>query len=127
MSRSEPPSTTRGARWLHVTAWFLAITYGVGAVVTGFLELDRQLFSERFGYPPALIFAVCAVQLVCALAVLNRRLAPLAAAGLTVTTLGAVASHVRIGSPWTALPAAFFTVVQVWFGLASRQQSRVLD
>jgi hypothetical protein len=68
-----------------------------------------------------LIYLVCIVQVVCAASVLVRRLAPWAAAALTVTTLGAVASHVRIGSPMTALPALIYTAVQLWFGFRTRE------
>jgi hypothetical protein len=49
-----------------------------------------------------------------------RRLAPWAAAALTVTTLGAAASHIRIGSPQAALPALLCSAIQVWFALRSR-------
>jgi hypothetical protein len=41
-----------------------------------------------------------------------------AAGGLTLTTLGAIALHLRIGSPLTAWAAVLYTAVQVWFGLA---------
>jgi hypothetical protein len=44
----------------------------------------------------------------------------LATAALTVVTLGAIASHLRIESPSTALPALAYTLVQVWVGLESR-------
>jgi hypothetical protein len=80
------------------------------------------VLSHRFDLPPLLILSVCTLQSVGAIAVLLPRLAPWAAAALTVTTVGAVASHLRIGSPLTALPALFFMVVQIWFGFASRKR-----
>jgi hypothetical protein len=115
-------STTRPrTRWVRITAVFLALSYGLGAPAAAFLEVQRHLLSERFHYSPVLIYLVCAVQVVCAITVLVRRLAPWAAGALTITTLGAVASHIRINSPMTAIPAILYTAVQVWFGLESRE------
>jgi DoxX-like family len=105
----------------RIVAIFLALSYGVGAPLMGVLEIRRHLLSGRFGYPPALIYAVCAAQVLCAAGVLTRRYALLAAVVLTITTVGAVASHVKIGSPLTAIPALIYTVLQVWFGLKSRE------
>ena len=107
-------------RWRRITAWFLAVSYGAGAPAMAIVEYRRHLFSVRFDWPPALIYVTCAVQLACAFGVLAPRLAVASAVGLTVTTLGAVASHVRIGSPLTSIPALLYTAVQLWFGLASR-------
>jgi Protein of Unknown function (DUF2784)/DoxX-like family len=109
----------RPARRVRAAAWFLAICYGVGAPLTAVLELRSHLLSQRFGLPPSLILGVSALQLACAVAIPVRPLAPWAAAGLTLTTLGAIGSHLRIGSPLTALPALVFTIGQVWFGFAS--------
>ena len=39
---------------------------------------------------------------------------------LTVTTIGAAACHLRIGSPVTSLAAFAYTAVQVWYGLRTR-------
>ena len=107
-------------RWVGVAAGFLAISYGIGAPLTAFLEYGSQTLSQRFDLPPELIYITCGVQFVCAIGVLVRPLASWAAAALTVITLGAIASHLRIASPVTALPAIFYTAVQVWFGLKSR-------
>lgn len=108
------------ARWWRITAWILAISYGVGGPWMAVLEFRNQLFSTRFDWPPALIYVTCVIQFACAFAVLMPRFASLAAAGLTVTTLGAVVSHFRIGSPLTSIPAVLYTALQVWFGLAAR-------
>lgn len=107
-------------RWRRITAWILAVSYGVGGPGMAVLEFRRQLFSTRFDWSPGLIYVTCVVQFACAIALLMPRFASLAAAGLTVTTLGAVVSHFRIGSPLTAIPAVLYTAVQVWFGLAAR-------
>jgi DoxX-like family len=119
-SDDQPAARSVRTRLVRITAAFLAISYGVGAPAAAFLEVQKHLLSERFHYPAVLIYFVCAVQLVCAVTVFVRQLAPWAAAALTVTTLGAVASHIRIGSPLIALPALIYTAVQVWFGLRSR-------
>ena len=106
--------------WVGVAAGFLAISYGIGAPLTAFLEYGSQTLSQRFDLPRELIYITCGVQFVCAIGVLVRPLASWAAAALTVITLGAIASHLRIASPVTALPAIFYTAVQAWFGLKSR-------
>lgn len=112
---------TARKRWVvRVAAGFLALSYAVGAPVTAYIEYAHHTLSQRFGYPPAFIYLICAVQLVCSIGVLVRPLASWAAAALTVITLGAIASHLRIGSPQTALAAIVYTAVQVWFALESR-------
>ncbi len=107
-------------RWVRVAAGFLAISYGIGAPLGAFLEYRSQTFSQRFDHPPELIYLTCAVQLICSIGVLVRPFASWAAAALSVITLGAIASHLRIASPVTAVPALFYTAVQVWFGVKSR-------
>lgn len=112
-----------GSRELRVriVAGFLAVSYAVGAPMAIFFELRDQALSQRFGYPSELILLTCAVQIAGAIGVLVRRLAPWAAAALTLITLGAIVSHLRVGhSPQAAVPALFYTVLQVWLGLRSR-------
>lgn len=108
-------------RWVRVAAGFLAFSYAIGAPLTAYVEYTSHALSLRFGLPPALIYLTCVVQLLAAIGVVVRSLAPWAAAALTVITVGAIASHLKIGSPLTALPAVAYTVIQVWFGLRSRQ------
>lgn len=103
-------------RWLRIAAGFLSISYGIGAPLTAYAELTGHVLSQRFGYPSEFIYVICAVQLVCAIGILVRRLAPWAAGAFTVITLGAIASHFRIGSPTTAIPALVYTVIQIWYG-----------
>ena len=107
-------------RWVRVAAGFLALSYALGGPLTAFAEYRSQALSQRFDLPPELIYLTCAIQLVCSIGVFVRRFAPWAAALLTVVTLGAIASHLRIGSPVTALTAVFYTAIQVWFGLETR-------
>jgi len=107
----------------RLVAWVLAISYMVGAPLAAFLEYNGQTLSERFDYPPGFIYATCIVQLFCSVGLLLPRLASWAAALLTVIALGAIASHLKIGSPLTALPAFAYAAVQVWFITASRAKA----
>lgn len=109
-------------RWIRVAAWFLAVSYALGAPVAAVAEFRSDALSSRFDLPSVLIYLTCAVQLVCAIGVLVRPLAAWAALALTLTTLGAIGSHVRIGSPETAIAAIVYTTIQIWFGLMSRSR-----
>ena len=108
--------------WVRIMAGFLALSYGLGAPLAALLEYRGHLLSERFDLPPALVYVTCAVQFACAFAVFVRPLASWAALLLTFTTLGAIASHVKIGSPETAVTAVVYTAIQVWFGLERRRE-----
>jgi len=105
------------AHWdrTRVVAWVLAISYMVGAPLAAFLEFNGQTMSERFGYPPGFIYATSFVQFICSIGLLLPRFASWAAILLTAIALGAVASHLRIGSPITSLPALAFAAAQIWF------------
>jgi hypothetical protein len=108
-------------RLVKIVGGFLAVSYGVGAPAIAILEYRGQWLSQRFHIPPELVYLTCAVQLLSAVGVLVSSVASWAAAALTVTTLGAMALHARIGSPMTGIPAAVFTAVQIWFGLERRR------
>lgn len=105
----------------RVVAWFLALSYGIGAPLGVVLEFRDALFSERFGLPAWFIYLTAAIQFACAPLLFSRRYGRWAAAALSVITVGAATSHFRIGSPLTSIPALSFTAVQVW--LASRLRS----
>jgi lipoprotein signal peptidase len=107
-------------RWVRVTSWFLAITYGVGAPLTIFYEYRDQTFSERFNLPSLVIYATGTIQIICAFGILRRATAMWSAAALTVITIGAIGAHLRIGSPMTAVPALAYTAIQVWVGYQRR-------
>jgi len=109
-------------RWVRLAGWFLAISYGVGAPLAAVLEYRGHALSQRFDIPVALVYLTSVLQFGCALAVLVRPIASFAAAGLTATTLGAIGLHLKIGSPMTAWAAVLYAAVQVWFGLACRNQ-----
>jgi len=108
------------SRWVRIAAWFLAISYGVGAPATAIAEIRSAALSARFGLPPELIYLTCALQLVSAPALLVQRWAPWAALALTLVTLGAIGTHLTTESPIRAIPAVVYAGVQVWFGIKSR-------
>lgn len=111
-------------RWVRLVGGFLALSYGIGAPTAAFFEYRAQSLSDRFHIAPELIFLACGAQLVPVGALLTRRFAPWAAGVLTLTSLGAVGAHLRIGSPLTALPAIVFSLIQAWFGLRASARSR---
>ena len=112
-------SHSNETRILRIVAWFLAVFYIVGVPVVAYLEFHDQLLSHRFDLPATLIYFTCVVQILCAPALLVRKLAPWAAVALSVITIGAIGSHLRIGSPVTTIPALIATATQVWFGVRS--------
>ena len=116
MDARRDESMPASGRWVRAAGVFLAVSYGVGAPFVALLEYHGGVLSQRFGYPPELIYVVSAIQAACAVGVLVARFTRLAAAVLTVITLGAIVSHIRIGSPLTGLSALLYTVVQIWFG-----------
>ena len=109
------------AKALRIVAWTLAVTYLIGAPVAGYLEYTGDVLSQRFDLPPQLIYATCAAQLLLAVGLLLPKFAVWSAGLLTVIAIGAVGSHLRIGSPLTALPAMAYVAVQLWFITASRK------
>jgi len=111
------------SRWVRAAAWFLALSYGIGAPLTAVLEYRSETFSQRFDYPSWLIYLTCAVQALCCVGVVFRSTRVLAVTALTAITLGAVVFHLRIGSPQTAWAAVLYTAVQIWFGLRGRDSS----
>lgn len=99
----------------------LAVSYGIGAPFAAYLEYHSHVISEHLGYPPWFLYAVSVIEFICAVGVLIRPLAPWAAGGLTLMTLGAMGSHLKMGTPVRAIPALLFTILQVWYGIASLQ------
>jgi len=82
------------------------------------------MFSDRFGYSSEFLYLVSATQLVCASVLFVRSLVPWSSAILAALAIGAVASHVRIHSPLTALPALGYTALQIWYGIRVYRQNR---
>ena len=88
--------------------------FGAAAAVKG---------TVRVGYPASVIFGIGVVQLVCLALYLVPRTAILGAVLLTGYLGGAIATHVRIGSPLlthTLFP--IYVAVLLWAGLALRDR-----
>ncbi len=81
------------------------------------------LFSERFGYLPEFLYLVSITQFVCALLLFVRFLAHSSSGILTVLSLGAGVSHLKINSPVTALPALGYTAIQIWYGVTVNREN----
>jgi len=106
---------------VRVVVWVVAISYMIGAPVAVYLELHGHTLSERFDLPAGLIYFTSAIQFVCSIVLLLPRFTILSSALLTLIALGAVASHLRIGSPLTALPALAYVAVQIWIIVVERR------
>ena len=115
-----PPMT----RWQRIAGWFLFLSYAIGSPIFAIVEAKTAAFSERFNYPPEFLYFVSGVQFICALVLFRRAIAPWSTVILTVLSLGAVASHIRINSAATALPALIYTAIQVWYGIQMYLQHR---
>lgn len=110
---------------VRVNGWFLFLSYFLGGPAFAFAEFQYRFVSGRFGYSPGFVYLVCLVQFVCAFLLFSRRLAPWSAAVLTFIAVGAVASHLKIHSPLTALPALGYTLLQAWFGYHAYRRARL--
>lgn len=108
---------TRVDGWQLVAGWFLLLSYFVGSPVFAIVEAKTGLFSERFKYPSEFLHLVSGTQFICSLVLFVRALAPWSAMVLTVITVGAVLSHLRIDSAVTALPALAYSAIQIWYGI----------
>ena len=112
---------TAGHRpWTRSVAWLLTASYGVGAPIVMVLEYRGALLSDRFDLPPSLIYLTSAIQVACVPFLFSRRHAAKAAVLLSILSLGAVFSHLRMESPLRAIPAVVFTGLQLWFAIQVR-------
>lgn len=117
-------ASPRRDKWQLVAGWFLTLSYAIGSPAYAIVEARTGLFSERFDYPPEFLYLVAGTQFACALVLFTRFWAPWSSAVLTVLALGAAASHFRIGSPLTSLPAFAYIVIQIWYGSRVYRQNR---
>jgi hypothetical protein len=111
-------------RWQRVAGWFLFLSYAVGSPIFAIVEAKTGVFSERFNYSPGFLYLVSGVQFICSLVLFRRALAHWSIAILTVFTVGAIYSHLKIDSAATAVPALVYTVIQVWYGRQMYRQHR---
>ena len=112
---------TRADKYELFVGWFLFLSYFIGAPVFAIVEARTGLFSGRFDYPPEFLYLVSATQFLCSLVLFKRALAPWSTGLLTAITVGAVISHLRIGSAATALPALIYTAIQIWYGIRMKR------
>ena len=110
------------SRWQRIVGWFLVLSYAIGSPVFAIIEARTGLLSQRFDYSPEFLYLVSGIQFICSLVLFLRSVAPWSAFVLTVLTVGAIASHLRIDSPVTALPALAYTALQIWYGLRMYRQ-----
>ncbi|HSR50877.1 MAG TPA: DoxX family protein [Acidobacteriota bacterium] len=103
-----------------IAAGFLALSYGLGAPWAAYVEYSTPGLSSHFGLPVWFIYAVCSLQIFSALGVLWRATAFWSASLLTVTTLGAIAVHLKVAEPLSAIPAVLYTALQIWFATRIR-------
>lgn len=112
------------SRWQRIVGWFLVLSYAIGSPAFAIVEARTGLFSQRFGYSPEFLYLVSGIQFVCSFVLFVRSVAPWSAFVLTVLTVGAIVSHLRINSPVTALPALVYTALQIWYGFRMYRQNR---
>ena len=105
----------RSDRLRRAIGVILAVSYGLGSVGGAFLEYRDELFSVRFDLLPELVYFTFVVQALCAVGVLIPRYARVSALCLSVTSVGAIFAHFRIGSPMTSIAGFVFTGIQLWF------------
>lgn len=111
-------------KWRSIARWVLFLSYAVGSPAFAFAEYRTGMFSARFGYSPEFLHLVSATQFACAFLLLRRSTALVSITILTVLSIGAIASHFRIGSPLTAVPALLITAIQVWYGAQVLRRAR---
>jgi hypothetical protein len=100
----------------------------IGAWVVLFLAFDSAVKllrlgvavegTTRLGYPEHLVVIIGLVELVCLLAYVNPRTAPIGALLLTGYLGGATATQVRVEDPWFLFPVA--VGVLIWGALLLR-------
>ena len=97
----------------------------IGAWVVLFLAFDSVVkvlgldvaveATTRLGYPADLVVIIGLVELVCLLAYVIPRTAPIGALLLTAYLGGATATQVRVEDPWFLFPVG--VAVLIWGGL----------
>jgi hypothetical protein len=123
---TEPrPAPTKIDKWQRIAGWFLTLSYAIGSPAFAIVEARTGAASQRFDYPPEFLYLVASAQFCCSLVLFRPVLAPWSIVVLTVLSIGAVASHFRIDSPVTSLPAVGYTVLQIWYGARVYRQRRI--
>jgi hypothetical protein len=122
VERSSPPS--RKALWAGRTLSGLAVLF-LGFDATGKLLQPSQVVegTGSLGYSASVLFPLGVVQLVCLFFYLVPRTAVLGAVLWTGYLGGAIATHVRVGSPlFTHTLFPIYIAALIWGGLWLRDQ-----
>ena len=122
---NQAPASAKIDKWQRITGWFLTLSYAVGSPAFAIVEARTGVISQRFDYAPEFLYLVAGAQFCCSLVLFRPVLAPWSIVVLTVLSIGAVASHFRIDSPITSLPAVGYTVLQIWYGARVYRQRRI--
>lgn len=108
---------------IRITGRFLFLSYFICGPGFAIADFYTGIFSERFGYPSVFIYLIGLTQFACSIALFSRRTAAWSLAVLTVICIGAIASHLMINSPLTALPALGYACLQIWYWYHIRHNS----
>lgn len=105
-----------------IVSMILAVVFiaSGGAKLAG-MEFEIAAF-ERWGYPLWFMYATGLVEVLGGIGLLIKRVAPLAALGLAVMMIGAVATHV-LHAEWAMLVlASIILLLAAWRALAGRRE-----
>ena len=112
------PTMAKPARWAGYTLSALATAFLTFDSVIKVLQLAPAVeATTQLGYPVSVIFGLGLVQLVCLALTLVPRTAVFGAILLTGYLGGAIATHVRAGSPLFSLLFPAIVGALVWGGL----------
>ena len=101
----------------RMLGWFLFLSYFIGCPAFILMEYRSNVLTEMFGYYPAFIYFTKVTQFICSLLLLSKRFRQWSLGILTIMSIGATLSFLKTTSPLAGLPAAGYTLLQVWFGM----------
>jgi hypothetical protein len=115
-------ASSRPALWIGRVISGLAVAFLIADSVGKLLQVQPVIDgTKQLGYPPDIVFSLGVILLSCALAYLAPRTSVLGAVLLTGYLGGAVATHVRVGSPlFTHVLFPIYLAALLWGGLALR-------
>ena len=99
-ARQRSHGTQAAARLAAALSVYVALNFIGFEIGKALHDAQMRQFFQASGYPVWSMYAVMAVESLCAFALLLRPLRPVAAAVLALMMLGAIATHVRNGDPF---------------------------
>lgn len=116
------PSISKARRWTGRSLSGLAIAFlGFDTVMKLLLAAPAVQTTGELGYPVSTVIGIGIVELICVLAYALPRSAVLGAVLLTGYLGGAIATHVRVGSPlFSHVLFPVYVAALVWGGLYLR-------